>query len=210
MGSTRARWLVPVLLAGAVVVGGCTDRGDGAVVVQPGAPGEPGRIIEDGVPRSREQPHTAADVRFMRGMIAHHAQALRMAGLVPARTQRDDIATLARRIEISQEAEIALMEGWLERRGEATSGDHDHGSGLMPGMLTEEQFTRLEGTTGTDFDRMFLELMIFHHEGAVIMVEELRFSGDGQEPEISRLLNHIDLDQRIEIDRMRDLLAGLQ
>jgi uncharacterized protein (DUF305 family) len=181
---------VPALLAGAaaagaVVVGGCTDRGDGAVVVQPGAPGEPGRIIEDGVPRSREQPHTTADVLFMHGMIAHHAQALRMAG-------------------------IALMEGWLERRGEAASGDHDHGSGRMPGMLTEEQFTRLEGTTGADFDRMFLELMIFHHEGAVIMVEELRSGGDGQEPEISRLLNHIDLDQRIEIDRMGNLLAGLQ
>jgi uncharacterized protein (DUF305 family) len=209
-GRHRVRWLPPVLLAVVFLGTGCTGEQGGPVVVQPGAPGQGGEVLDEGPPPFAEQPHTEADVRFVRDMIAHHAQALRMADVVPDRTAREDIALLAHRIEISQEAEIELMEGWLEQRGEAARpGHHHHGDGLMPGMLTEDQFTDLAEVTGEAFDRLFLELMIYHHEGAVIMVEQLRSGGGAQEPELAQLTNHIDIDQRIEIDRMRRLLTEL-
>jgi uncharacterized protein (DUF305 family) len=96
-------------------------------------------------------------------MIAHHQQALELAGLVGERTASEDIALLAERIERSQADEIARMEGWLKVRGEAETG-HDHG--LMPGVLLPTQLTELAAATGSDFDRRFLDAMIFHHEGA--------------------------------------------
>jgi uncharacterized protein (DUF305 family) len=189
---------------------GCT--GDGArddnaepVVVQPGAPGEPGQLVAPGA--GGDLPYTEADVQFVHAMVAHHRQALELAGLVGERTASEDITLLAERIELSQADEIARMEGWLEARGEATAGHHHHG--LMPGMLTPTQLTELAAATGPDFDRRFLDAMIFHHEGALVMVADLFEQGGAQAAEIYDLAADIDADQRIEIDRMRTLLASL-
>lgn len=197
------------LLVAAVAMGACTDSPEeGPVTVHPGAPGDPGEV-RTGEPRPpHDEPHTAADVHFVHMMIEHHSQALRMTELAPERTDHSEIVLLAARIELSQEAEIALMEDWLEVRGEPTSDDQ-HDPDLMPGMVTEDQFAELSAATGADFDRRFLELMIHHHEGALIMVDELRSVGGAQGVELAELTNHIDIDQRIEIDRMRDLLAEL-
>lgn len=148
---------------------------------------------------------TEADVRFVQGMIVHHAQALEMTRLVPDRTESESLRRLAGRIEVSQKDEIAIMERWLQRRGETvTAGDH-HGS-LMPGMLTGEELARLAAATADEFDRLFLELMIRHHEGALVMVADLFSSGGGQEAEIFQLASHVDADQRAEIARMRGML----
>lgn len=149
--------------------------------------------------------YNEADVRFLQGMIAHHAQALVMTELVPDRTENESLRRLAGRVEVSQQDEIAIMERWLERRGEPVSVGHDHGS-LMPGLLTEEELARLVAVTGDEFDRLFLELMIRHHEGALVMVADLFSSGGGQEAEIFQLASHVDADQRAEIARMRGLL----
>jgi uncharacterized protein (DUF305 family) len=153
----------------------------------------------------------------MQGMIQHHAQALRMTDLVPARSRRRQIAQLAKRIDLSQETEIELMRSWLEARNEAAPElhrvhGHAHGAGLgrrMPGMLTEAQLDRLAAARSTAFDRLFLESMIRHHQGAVTMVEQLYAGGDGAEPEIDAFARNVDADQQIEIDRMRKLLATL-
>lgn len=148
-----------------------------------------------------------ADVRFIHGMIAHHAQALEMTDLVPDRAGSEDIGRLVLRIEISQEDEIARMRRWLVARGEEEAAEHAHGP-LMPGMLTEDEMARLAGATGTEFDRLFLERMIQHHEGALVMVRELHsIDGAGQEPELFQLISHIDADQRAEIARMRGMLS---
>jgi uncharacterized protein (DUF305 family) len=179
--------------------------------VQPGAPGQPTR--ETTVERSIELarvPHTAADVRFMQGMISHHAQALEMTALLPTRTMRPEMKLLARRIDDSQTDEIALMERWLKERGETSPGAHAHhmpGATLMPGMLTPEELQRLAAARGDEFDRLFLELMIKHHEGALFMVGEL-FStpGAAQETEMFAFASDVDADQRIEIRRMSALL----
>jgi uncharacterized protein (DUF305 family) len=160
--------------------------------------------------------YTEADVRFMQHMIVHHAQALDMTGLVPARTTTEALRLLAQRIEISQKDEIALMRHWLEARGQTAPvpGMHGHhGAGeheaLMPGMLTPEQMARLAAATGVEFDRLFLELMIQHHEGALTMVKALFATpGAAQEPTAFRFASDVDTDQRAEIARMRAMLAA--
>jgi uncharacterized protein (DUF305 family) len=184
-------------------------------IIQPGAPGQAPRVIapEQASDLSRVQ-HTAADVRFMQGMIGHHAQALEMSALVPSRTSREEMRLLARRIEISQADEINMMREWLTSRGEAAPDElalHAHGATLMPGMLTREEMQRLAQSTGPEFDRLFLEFMIKHHAGALVMVEELFAQpGAGQEPEMFAFASDVDADQRMEIDRMGAMLKELQ
>jgi uncharacterized protein (DUF305 family) len=185
--------------------------GGGAPIVQPGAPGEASREIsaEKATDRSRVQ-FTPADVRFMQGMIGHHAQALEMAALVPERTDREDMRLLAKRIDVSQADEIRMMQRWLEARGQEVPGPHAHhapGAPLMPGMLTAEEMSHLAAAKGDAFDRLFLELMIKHHEGALTMVKELYATdGAGQESEMYAFASDVDADQRMEIGRMRGML----
>ena len=158
--------------------------------------------------------HTAADVRFMQGMIGHHAQAVEMTALVASRTTSDAMRSLARRIEVSQADEITMMQRWLEARGQERPGPHAHhaaGATLMPGMLTPAEMDRLAAATGAAFDRLFLEGMIKHHEGALVMVKELFATpGAGQESEIFAFASDVDADQRMEIDRMRGMLKERQ
>ena len=186
----------------------------GPPIVQPGAPGEPSRMITAtrAVDLSRVQ-HTAADVRFMQGMIGHHAQALDMTALVPTRSSREDMQMLALRIKLSQEDEIKMIEDWLEVRGDEVPGVHDHhGSDgtLMPGMLTAKEMNDLREATGVVFDRLFLEYMIKHHEGALIMVDELlSTAGAGQETVIAAFASDVVADQRAEMDRMTAMLIAM-
>ena len=139
-----------------------------------------------------------------------------MTKLVPARTDRPELRFLSERIEVSQKAEIVRMRRWLAKRGEAVPAadatDHaaaGHGT-LMPGMLTAEELAALENATGTAFERMFLNLMIRHHEGAIKMVEDLLATpGAGQDPELFMFASDVNADQSAEIRRMRALLATL-
>jgi uncharacterized protein (DUF305 family) len=201
-----------------VVLAGCSsddDEPDAPPVVQLGPPGETGTpLSEDEIAALEETSYTEADVAFVQNMIPHHAQALVMTDLVADRTGRDDLPLLAERMDVSQRDEIALMERWLEDRGEEVpdaSAGHHHGEGeLMPGMLTDDDLARLEAASGRDFDELFLLYMIRHHEGAVMMVAELLSSDDGgQESDVFRLAQHIDSDQNVEIARMKSLLAEI-
>lgn len=179
-------------------------------VIQPGAPGQPNQTLT-AVP---DVPDFVieADVLFVRNMLQHHAQALEITRLVPERTARTDIPLFAERIEVSQEGEIDLMESWLRERGEFVldpDGTHHGADPQMSGMLTPAQLAELEAATGEDFDRLFLRYMYQHHGGAVQMVEEL-FEADGaQDSFVFRLVNEIDGDQRIEMDRILDMQAQM-
>jgi uncharacterized protein (DUF305 family) len=172
--------------------------------------------------------YTAADVRFMQGMIGHHAQALAMSALIPARSSRQDIRSLGQRITVSQRDEIAMMRQWLtDRHQQVPTSDvsHDHNGAvdhsmnmpgiamsdtLMPGMLTAEQLSELARATGDEFDRLFLKDMIHHHEGALVMVASLLgTTGSAQEAEVFRFASEVDSDQRAEIARMNALLDTL-
>jgi uncharacterized protein (DUF305 family) len=162
--------------------------------------------------------YTPADVRFMQGMIAHHAQAVVMAAMAPTHGARSDVRLLAQKIDVSQKDEIAMMQRWLRDRHEtvpdanADPMHHDMPgmATLMPGMLSAEQLARLGQAQGTEFDRLFLTLMIQHHEGAITMVGQLFATpGAGQESEIFRFASDVDTDQRGEIARMRTMLTTL-
>jgi len=195
-----------------------TDAGgtNGAVpIVQPGAPGEASHIIsaEKATDLSKVR-FTPADVKFMQGMIGHHAQAVEMVELLKTHTTWDDMKKLGLRIEVSQTDEIKMMEEWLRGRGQQVPGPHAmhmHGATLMPGMLTEEEMARLAAATGPEFDRLFLQGMIKHHGGALTMVDEL-FSnpGAGQESEMFAFASDVEADQKMEIQRMALMLKELE
>jgi uncharacterized protein (DUF305 family) len=183
-------------------------------LVQPGAPGRASHVVEAehaiAPPSVRVSP---ADVAFMQGMIAHHAQAVDMVALINSRTTREDLRLLGLRIEVSQSDEIRMMQRWLEARRQPAAAPHAHhgdGAMLMPGMLTPDDMARLAEAKGPAFDRLFLEGMIRHHEGALIMVKQLFATpGAAQESEVFAFASDVDSDQRMEIDRMRAMLARL-
>ena len=157
-----------------------------------------------------------ADVRFMQGMIGHHAQALVMSSLVPSHTQRPAMRMLAERIDVSQRDEIAMMRSWLERHHQpvpdsggmmAGHAGHDMSHAAMPGMLNAAELDTLRAASGAAFDRLFLRYMIRHHEGALTMVRDLLAQpGAAQDSEVYRFASDVDSDQRAEIARMRALL----
>jgi uncharacterized protein (DUF305 family) len=203
-----SRWITTVLVLACC---GCRAAASPPPLVQPGAPGESVRAITPqqavDLPAVR---HTDAETRFMQGMIAHHAQALEMTTLAAERSARDDLKLMAQRIALSQADEIKLMQDWLARRSEAVPEAHAHHSAAMPGMLTEAEMNRLAGAKGVEFDRLFVELMIKHHGGALMMVDELRARPDsGQDPELQDFASDVDADQRAEIARLAVLLKEL-
>ena len=187
-------------------------------MVQLGAPGEAGKTLSPDEAEAIEDPTwTDADVEFVQMMLPHHQQALEMTALVEDRAADPDLAQLAERIEVSQQDEIALLEKWLSQRGEMVSGMHGGHGGHgdqgghqdMPGMLTPAQLDQLARSKGERFDRLFLQGMIRHHEGAVVMVETLLTGGEGgQESEVFQLASHIGTDQQVEIAAMKKRLGS--
>ena len=182
-------------------------------IVQPGAPGDPSRNISaEEASNLAGLQFSQADVRFIQGMISHHAQALDMTELLVSRSDSEAMQQLGKRIELSQEDEIQMMQEWLRERSlEVTSVDahHAHGATLMPGMLTPEEMNELERARGEEFDDHFLRYMIKHHQGALDMVEELLSErGSAQDSQLFAFTSDITADQTMEIDRMDAMLAG--
>ena len=235
MTTTATRSLVVLLLA--VAAAGCagTPAATGATtgtapVPPPADAATAGRAASDAAAIARARadsarhPYTAADIRFMQGMIAHHAQALLMARMAPTHGASPDIRTLAGRIINAQQDEIGIMQHWLRDRRQAVpepdtamaaAAGHDahaqhgaaHAGAAMPGMLTAEQLRQLDAARGKDFDVLFLRLMIQHHRGATAMVEELfRTDGAAQDEGVFRLASDVNVDQITEIGRMERML----
>lgn len=154
--------------------------------------------------------YTAADVRFMQGMIAHHAQAIHMTKLAETRGLNSRVLTLAKKIDQSQAAEIVLMQGWLYEKDQFAPDTASYHTMMMPGMLTPEQLEQLGAATGVEFDRLFLELMIQHHQGAIEMVADLLASPRAaQDVDINVFANEVHLVQTTEIEIMREMLSDL-
>jgi uncharacterized protein (DUF305 family) len=166
------------------------------------------------------QPYSDADIDFMSGMIPHHAQAVIMAGWAPSHGARSDIAILCERMVVGQADEIRSMQQWLGDRGlsvpDAASTrmrmkmngiEHDM---LMPGMLNDEEMAELDKARGSEFDRLFLQGMIKHHQGAIDMVNDLfKAYGAAQDDTIFRFASDVFADQSIEIEVMQRMLESL-
>ncbi len=212
--------LIATAIAGSCSLPVCAQQPDPAtpVVVQPGAPGQPTRTLPPST-RATLPPRSPADVRFMQGMIMHHAQAVEMTALIESHTVNENLRSLGARISSSQSEEIKFMKRWLEAREEPIApmmpampgmdmSSHSMHSMLMPGMLTAKQMEALKQAKGEEFDRLFLTGMIQHHGGALIMVKDLfDTAGAGQDAELFNFATDVDSGQRAEIRIMQTMLG---
>lgn len=191
-------------------VAGCAPAGEGpsavgtgAPVIVPDGPGSSGRTATPGERIGSTPGVSAADVRFAEGMIPHHRQALEMAGLVRERTNSRGVRAVADQIVLTQQPEIDAMTAWLRGVGREVPGGHHGGSGAY-GMASLEQLNELRAARGAAFERLFLTLMIRHHEGAVKMAgEELTA---GRDRRMLLMARDVSSGQTVEIARMRTLL----
>jgi uncharacterized protein (DUF305 family) len=154
--------------------------------------------------------YTVADVQFMQGMIAHHAQAIHMSRMAEAHGANPRVLRLATKIDQSQVAEIRIMQQWLRSTGQVAPDTSSWRTMKMVGMLTQEQLEELDAAKGVTFDRLFLKYMILHHEGALQMVKDLFATPRaGQEVDVSVFANDVVTVQTAEIGIMRQILSQL-
>jgi uncharacterized protein (DUF305 family) len=168
-------------------------------------------------PAGPQMKWTEADAQFMTGMIAHHAQAVMMAGWAPSHGASPAVRGLCERIVVGQRDEIKLMQRWLREWGKPVpeaDASHDMMPGmehhLMPGMLTAQELQQLDQARGPDFDELFLKFMIRHHQGALQMVQQLIETPNAARDDwIFKFVSDINADQTTEIHRMTLMQAGI-
>jgi uncharacterized protein (DUF305 family) len=181
----------------AVLVSACAahDSAGPAAHDQGGASSSAAAVVND-----------AADVTFATDMIPHHQQAVAMAGLVPSRSSNPAVVTLASKIAAAQGPEIETMRSFLAQWGHADAGHQDMPGMQMQGMVDDATMTRLESLRGQEFDTLFLQSMIGHHEGAIAMAKtEL---ANGANADAKNLAQQIVTAQQAEIDQMQQMLKG--
>ena len=205
-----ALWLAPA----------CSQSASGgAVIVQPGAPGQANKPLTPLTAKAVARPPAAADVDFMQGMIMHHNQAVEMTELLKTRSQDPEVRELGKKIDVSQTDEMRWMKQWLTDRNlpiapkvngmdmDMPGMDMSSMMPAMPGMLTAAQMDALRKASGPTFDHLFLTGMIQHHTGALIMVKQLfQNPGAGQDPQLFDFASDVDNTQQAEIDYMRHML----
>ena len=206
---SRSSWVVLT----ALTVFGFSSVSAQVPIIQPGAPGQAGRILTaEEASDLANISYSLGDIQFLRGMIPHHAQAKEMSALAADRTNNTTVLAVAQRITLSQDDEISMMQGWLRDQGlEVTAEDVHHQPGFerMKGMLSDEQMDELAAASGPEFDRLYLEYMIEHHQGALEMVEMLLDQrGSVQDPLLYEFTSDVTSDQTSEIERMDALLAS--
>ena len=207
---TRIRIMLATL--GFAAVAGCAASTPPATGPTPeSAPASPAPATQVGIPSLK---HSPADVKFMNDMIAHHAQAVRIAGWAPTHGASPAVQRMAERVVVGQNDEIAIMQRWLRERKEpvpeADSAHQMHHGAHMPGMLSPAELEQLDKARGAGFDRLFLTFMIRHHQGALTMVDQLFGSqGAAQDETVFRLASDVYADQSTEIERMQRMIEAL-
>lgn len=219
------KWAAALVVIAALGLSGCggdtepaqkaSGSATGPTILQPGKPGEPPATVgPDAAPTPNPTNHD--DVAFAQMMVPHHAQALEMARLAQEHTASPDVVALARRIQGAQGPEILTLAAWLEARGiqvptakdAASAFDHgEHGHQHMAGMLSDEEMEALRAARGKRFDRLFLEGMIRHHEGAIEMAATV--GSKGTDTLIAEMAADVTATQAAEISRMKELLSSL-
>jgi len=199
------RFGVVAVVAAIALLTGCTSEPAQAPIIAPDTPGGSApTIAPSDASGAIPPPPNDADRDYVSMMIAHHEQALAMTRFAPDRAQNETVKGLADRIRYSQEPEIGAMKQW-QRVNNVVGSHGDHGS--MPGMATQDQLNALGAARGRDFDRMFLELMIRHHEGAIKMATDVRAAGTNVQ--VEEMADDVVATQSDEINRMKALLPTL-
>ena len=149
--------------------------------------------------------HNDADVAFARDMLAHHVQAIQLSAMVPSNTTNEQLITLAQKITGEQEPQLQAFRAWLLQWGEDPNADNSMHGG-MPGMVDQPTIDRLQTLNGPDFDKLWLQSMISHHQGAIGMAQaEI---AHGQNPDAIALAKSIIATAQAEIDQMKQMLGG--
>ncbi|GAA1017520.1 hypothetical protein Aple_032020 [Acrocarpospora pleiomorpha] len=148
-----------------------------------------------------------ADVMFAQMMIPHHQQAVEMAELAETRAGDAEVRDLAAKIKAAQDPEIVMLRGRLTAWGEPEAPEGGHSGHSMPGMMPEDDMKKLEASTGAEFDRLFSQLMIVHHNGAIEMARTEQ--AQGADPEAKALARTIGTAQRAEVERMQKIIDRL-
>ncbi len=201
----RATLVAPVVALAALGLAGCSSTPDPAST-PPAA--------------TQSVAGSATDVAFAQSMIPHHQQAVEMAdiALAPDSGASPEVIALAEQIKGAQDPEIAQMTGWLQEWGAPTSmpgatdgmagmdhSGHDMGAMTMSGMMTQEQMDQLMSASGTDFDAMWSQMMIEHHQGAIAMAEQVK--ANSANPEVTQMADQIIAAQQAEIATMQQMLT---
>ncbi|WP_433326060.1 DUF305 domain-containing protein [Spirillospora sp. CA-294931] len=216
----RQRIAATIMMAAVAVTGlaGCSqddkkepEAGPKRTVIVPGRPGEPNQTKVAGP--TKTAPPTAAEIKFVQMMIPHHQQAIEMSTLAPGQASDSQVKSLARRIDAGQAVEISAMQSWLKQNVKTpTTGHGGHGGPSaspsahtgMAGMATPQQMTQLKAARGGDFDKLYLNLMITHHQGALTMVKDV--VDKGTDVTVQQMARDVQSTQQAEINRMRALL----
>ncbi|MFG2888592.1 DUF305 domain-containing protein [Streptomyces sp. NPDC048248] len=201
-------------LAASLALSGCSsddtpeasDTG-GPRVVAPGEPGEPAKTLtaDEAKQARRDDSPNSADFAYVQMMIVHHRQALVMTGLAGRHADDKQVSRVAERIAAAQRPEIGAMDGWLSRYG-GPREQQGHQHAEMPGMATASELGRLRKARGTQFDELFLKLMIAHHNGAVTMATDAL--SEGNNVLVEEMANDVIAQQSAEIARMQKMREG--
>ncbi|CRK49865.1 conserved exported hypothetical protein [Rhodococcus sp. RD6.2] len=211
---TRTAVFVAAVAAGALIVAGCSnDDNQGHSMDSMDSMGSMSMTMS-AQPSENSSDRNAADVMWTQMMIPHHQQAVEMAALAQGRTDNAELLELASQIQAAQDPEIEQMTGWLTAWGEPTMMNEgmDHSSmgtmgqmGDMGGMMTAEDMARLENSTGAEFDRAWLEMMIAHHQGAIDSSQQIQ--ANGRSEQVDELAGKIISGQQAEIEQMKSMLG---
>ncbi|SDE39439.1 DUF305 domain-containing protein [Rhodococcus tukisamuensis] len=212
---TKTATLIASAAAAVALLAGCANDGTGPEHTTEHRAAGTSTSMSATTPADAASAHNAADMMWVQMMIPHHQQAVEMAEMVSDHSTNPELVALASRIEAAQGPEIAQMTGWLEDwNAPATDATMDHSmpgtDASMPGMdhggmMTAEQMTQLDESTGAAFDQAWLEMMIEHHVGAVDSSEEILASG--QSAQVKELAQSIIDGQQAEIDQMKAMLG---
>ncbi|MFH9818566.1 DUF305 domain-containing protein [Streptomyces sp. NPDC017230] len=207
--------VVGLVAAGSVFLAACGGDGDEMSGMDHGSNNSSASATASGqAAGSAEQGKNFndADVAFAQMMIPHHEQALEMAKLADGRASDAEVKDIAQKIENAQDPEIKTMKGWLEAWGQPTQMESmpgmDHGGhGSGDGMMSDADMKKLKGMKGTEFDKAFAEMMIEHHNGAIIMAQDEQ--KNGKYADAKKMADDIVKGQSAEVEQLQSILDRL-
>ena len=196
--------LIAATVAATVLLTGCASSSMSSAEMPAGHSSSSGAVVATG---------SDADITFAQLMISHHEQAVQMADMALQQSTSAEVTDLATQIKAAQDPEIGQMRGWLQQWGAPEQmdgmdgmdhGDMDMGGQSAGGMMSDADMGALGNASGADFDRMWLTMMIAHHEGAIKMAEQVK--AESTNPDVIALADAIVAGQKKEIDTMQQLL----
>ncbi|MGW3914154.1 DUF305 domain-containing protein [Streptomyces sp. NPDC005070] len=206
-GSARRFTAAGVFVAGALLLSACGNDGHDTADTNHGSGHGPATPAATATATGAAGGHNEADVKFAQLMIPHHQQAVQMAELAGNRAADPEIRSIATTIEKAQDPEIRTMTGWLRSWGEPAAMDDMPGMAMGDGMMSDKDMAELKTMKGSAFDKMFAQMMIGHHNGAISMAKDERESGENTDT--VKMAGAIVTGQSAEVTRLRGILDRL-